>query len=82
MRGLSEERQKNIQRGDVILYHFGLSMPKAVVVQTYEGGYIEVRHKDFPILNRLLGYRDVIRTSEVLAVVKRKSRHAKRRTNN
>ncbi len=82
MRGLSEERHNNIKRGDIILYHFGDSTQRAVVVQTYEGGYLEVRHKDFLILNRLLGYRDAIRTSEVLAVVRRKSRPAKRRTNN
>lgn len=81
MRGLSEDQQKNIQRGDVILYHFGLSMPKAIVIQTYKGGYLEVRHKDFPILSCVLGHRDVIKTSEVLGVVKR-SRNAKRRTNN
>ncbi|MFL6977056.1 hypothetical protein R7M47_05275 [Bacillus inaquosorum] len=78
MRSLSEEQQKSIQRGDVILYHFGFTTTEAVVTQAFEGGYLKVRHKDFPILNCVLGYKDVIRTSEVLAVVKKKNEDAKK----
>ncbi|MHC2451257.1 hypothetical protein ACUXP3_001858 [Bacillus altitudinis] len=77
MRGLSEERQKQIQRGDLIIYYFGGTLINAKVIQAYEGGYLEVLHKDFPILNGLLGYRDEVRTSEVLGVVKRKRKRGK-----
>lgn len=83
MRGLSEERQKSIRRGDIIIYYFGGTLISAKVIQAYEGGYLEVRHKDSPILNCLLGYRDEIKTSEVLGVVKHKGKwDGERRTNN
>ncbi len=77
MRGLSAEQQKIIRRGDVIIYYFGGTLTRAKVTQVYEGGWLDVRHKDFPILNNLLGCRDVIKTSEVLGVTKSKRKRDK-----
>ncbi|PJI12388.1 hypothetical protein CTV96_09580 [Bacillus altitudinis] len=77
MRGLSDEQQKSIRQGDVIIYYFGGTLTRAKVIQVYEGGYLDVRHKDFPVLNSLLGYRDEIQTSEVLGVAKSKRKRGK-----
>lgn len=62
----------NIKKGDVILYKFAYSYVEAKVIKVYGGDFIKVRHNDYPFpLNLLLGYREVIKTSEVLGKVSR-----------
>lgn len=62
----------NIKKGDRILYLYGFSYVEAKVIKDYSGGFIKVRHNDYPFpLNLLLGYREVIKTSEVLGKVSR-----------